>query len=853
MIRYDPDKNVLRLSVGDIVHYGEAPAVRQTPALGLRLAAGSREHRAWQHTSETQVDEGDFAAEVALEYRHTLENTVAVVEGRIDGLRKDETNLVVEEVKTVVLPDEAWSEDELRAAVISGAAYGHYQFQLEIYLLMVHATQTEDLFPTRDGMPPGSDTPATSPHGRLIFRNLACDDEDRREISIDIEADIDSIQKRVHERLELILEEIDDREERRLRASELASRLPFPFPSYRPHQEEISLTALETLEAGNHLLLSAPPGLGKTAAILHAALRFALPRGFKVFWLTAKTTQQRLVAETVRLMLDRLEFAENATGPTPPPPLRAVVLRAREKACPNVKDGGRVFCHDAYCRYARDHWRKVRQHRVLDDLLELPVIEPDEVYSRTVRAEACPYEVSVAAATEANLIIGDYNYIFDPNSRLQRLEIDRIASQSILVIDEAHNLLSRGREAHSPVLERQVFETLLECSRSEALTEVIHRATGHFLEQLAEVAETTELRPGDHAGRVEIDDDFLDEFAADVERWRTRRLMEKRAAPVILPDALDDALDACSKSLKRFLSTLDLEEQRASFASLLERGRKTDQLRLLCLDPSSLLKEQLERFHAAIAISATLSPLEFFRDMLGFPHETTRTLAFPSPFPKQNRGIFIDPSFATTYRKRSAHAARIARTVDAIAREHRGNYLVFLSSHSYLREVVAHVEANRIGDDVLVQKRFMSEEARDRTLALLREPDSNRILYAVQGGIFGEGVDYAGGMAAGVIVVGPGLPRFDHEQELIREHFDRQYDRGFEYAYLYPGMHRVIQAAGRVIRSPDDVGIVVLLGERFGDSQYSGLFPEDWYETSPRELITNDLAKDIRAFWKTRS
>ena len=147
----------------------------------------------------------------------------------------------------------------------------------------------------------------------------------------------------------------------------------------------------------------------------------------------------------------------------------------------------------------------------------------------------------------------------------------------------------------------------------------------------------------------------------------------------------------------------------------------------------------------------------------------------------------------------------------------------------------------------------MSEEARARTLALLREPDSNRILYAVQGGIFGEGVDYAGGMAAGGIVVGPGLPRFDHEQELIREHFDRQYDRGFEYAYLYPGMHRVIQAAGRVIRSPDDMGIVVLLGERFGDSQYSGLFPEAWYETSPRELITNALAKDIRAFWKTRS
>jgi DNA excision repair protein ERCC-2 len=849
VIRFEPDKSLLRLSVGDLVHYGAEPAVRQAPALGLRLTAGTREHREWQHATESSAATGDFVAEVALEYETSLRGVHVAVDGRIDGLRRESTGVVVEEVKTVVLPDEAWIEDELTTSVLEGAAYRDYRFQLEIYLLMVDARSPNELFP--DAIM--DDATQEPPRGRLVFRNLACEDMDRREIAVEIKVEVEQIRDRVHERLETILDDLAVREDRRLQAAELAKQLPFPFPTYRAHQEEIRDAAFEALEAGNNLLLAAPPGLGKTAAVLHAALRFALPRGFKVFWLTAKTTQQRLVAETVRLTLDRLPPTD--TKPDSAPPLRAIVLRAREKICPNVEDGGRVFCHDSYCRYARDHWRKVRQHHVLDDLLELPVIEPDEVYARSVRAEACPYEVSLSGAAEADLIIGDYNYIFDPTSNLKRLDLDRIAGRAILVIDEAHNLLSRGRESHSPALERRLFETLFECARSEAAaaTEEIHRTTGHFLERLAEIAETADFRPGADAARIDMDDDFLDEFTADLERWRTRRLMDKRAAPVILPDALDDALDACSKALRRFLSMLDLEEQRTSFAPLLERQRQTEQLRLLCLDPSSLLGKRLSAFHAAIAMSATLSPLDFFRDMLGFPIETTRTLSFPTPFPRQNRGVFVDPSFATTYRKRSGDAARIAKTADALALQRPGNYLVFLSSYSYQREVVAHVDRSRIGHDVLVQRRAMNEADRDRYLDLLREPGSNRILYAVQGGIFGEGVDYPGNMATAVIVVGPGLPRFDYEQELIREHFDQRYDKGFEYAYLYPGMHRVIQAAGRLIRSPNDVGVIVLLGERFADSQFTRLFPEDWYETTPRELITADLIGDVQAFWDARS
>jgi DNA excision repair protein ERCC-2 len=239
-------------------------------------------------------------------------------------------------------------------------------------------------------------------------------------------------------------------------------------------------------------------------------------------------------------------------------------------------------------------------------------------------------------------------------------------------------------------------------------------------------------------------------------------------------------------------------------------------------------------------MSATLEPIEFFRDVLGFPPERTRAASFPSPFPRENRRVLIDPGFATTFRRRSKEAERIARTVEAIAALRRGNYLVFLSSHGYLEEVAACIDPRRLGNDVLAQPRGAGEEERDRILALLREPGSARILLAVQGGIFAEGVDYPGEMAVGVIVVGPGLPRYDYETELIRDHFENRCQMGFEHAYLYPGMHRVIQAAGRLIRGPEDEGVVVLLGERFADSRYARLLPADWYRSSPGELVTAD-------------
>ena len=863
LIRFDSEKKHLRLSVGDLVHHGQDASLRQVPSAGLRLAAGTREHANWRADVEESADRTAFNAEVALEYRTERREFGVTIEGRLDGLHLEDGRWIVEEVKTVILPAGAFTDtvftEDLAAAVESGRAYLHYRFQLEIYLLMVAQN------PLRLGAegPEVAPEPDKTAVGRLVFRNLAAGEEDAQEFAVDVRPDLESVREEVHRRLDDLLGGLLDRETRRSRVRASASGLPFPFESYRQGQQDVVDEVRSTLEAGEQLMFSAAPGIGKTAAVLHAVLTFALARGLKVFWVTAKTTQQRLVAETLRMIARRFEESETDSGS---PPFRALVLRARDKICPNLAEGGRVFCHGDYCRYARDYTRKLREHAVFEGFRELAVIEPDTIYERGVAAEVCPFEASLELVSEADVIIGDYNYVFDPRSALRRSGLEQLASNAVLVIDEAHNLYNRGREYFSPELDLGVAEALLRAVEATSATteegrelfEANHRLRDGLIDMLQDLVDSAgEVPTGQtQAVQTSFDSGPIRELEALVESARMKRLvgsgLEGKRVDDSVDVALQDTLEELSRSLRDFVTALDLGESGVPMAALVDTTRASTRLRLICLDPSKPLGDRLRRFRSSIAMSATLQPFEFFRALSGFPSDTTRTVSYPPPFPSENRLVRVVPDVVTTFRGRKRDLGKVAKLIDEVAAARPGNYLAFFSSHRYLREVLTQVLPWRIGADVLVQSRSMDEEARDRTLEMLREPGSARILYAVQGGIFGEGVDYPGDMARGVIVVGPGLPRFDMASQLVRRHFDGLYQKGFEYAYVYPGMHRVIQSAGRLIRGPDETGVVVLVGERFARSQYQRLFPSDWYEQSPQELVTEDLLADLRAFWEAR-
>jgi DNA excision repair protein ERCC-2 len=277
-------------------------------------------------------------------------------------------------------------------------------------------------------------------------------------------------------------------------------------------------------------------------------------------------------------------------------------------------------------------------------------------------------------------------------------------------------------------------------------------------------------------------------------------------------------------------------------------------LRLLCKDPAALLARRYEATGGVVGVSATLEPIAFYRDILGLPGERTDLVTFPSPFPPEHRRVVICPRPSTRFRHRERDAGLIAATIRDAAAVHPANYLVCFPSFDFL-EAVAPLVEGLPGFEVLRQGRRMSEEERASVLERLRQtgpaPSGTPpvLLLAVNGGIFTEGVDYPGSMCEGAMIIGPGLPRFDLERELLREHFEARFGKGFEYAYLYPGMSRVIQAAGRVIRTPEDRGVILLVCRRFAESAYASLLPRDWFDLSPQELVAADPCAPLREFW----
>ena len=586
------------------------------------------------------------------------------------------------------------------------------------------------------------------------------------------------------------------------------------------------------------VLLAAPTGIGKTVAALYPALDYALQAGLRVFFVTAKTTQQFLAIDTLQqLALQGVPFT-------------AVHLRAKEKSCINEV----FYCHESLCAFARDYSGKLERTGVVDTLLELPVVAPDTCAEAGKRYEVCPFELSLDVAAEADVIVGDYNYVFDPGSYLRRFFQDTAYDDCVLIIDEAHNLYTRGREYYSPVLrQRRVRQLLLACANEPAR---LFRDFETFFQSLEELFPLLYAEAFDPpvAGAQALVEPPLGLFA----NWRQQLetlmvdyvIYRRRHGPAPGGDLFQDFYYAFG----RLCDILALGGD--EFSYLYQHHRDDAAFKVLCKDASRFLRERLSGFHSVVAMSATLTPFEFYQDVLGFPPERTFTAEFPSPFPDANRQILVIPEVSTTYRERQRDAPQIARIIENIVAQRTGNYIAFFPSYEFLRLVRSWLQLS--GPAVTIQTEAMAEAERVALLDGLRHGGGeSRLVLAVQGGIFGEGVDYPGAMLIGVIIVGPGLPRVDPEQELIRTYYEEKYGRGFAYAYLYPGMTRVIQSAGRVIRSETDVGIIALLDKRFTYANYTALFPSHWYRTSPRELISRNYQQTLTRFWarhgKTRA
>lgn len=601
-------------------------------------------------------------------------------------------------------------------------------------------------------------------------------------------------------------------EERRRRRVEAAGRLRFPYADRRPGQEELETAVTESLDAGRPLLAMAPTGTGKTISALLPALRYALKSDAALWFLTAKTSQQELAARTF------LDLA--AEG------LSACTLRAKARLCPT----GTLLCHPERCTLLARCSVRGRVDGVVEQLLTAhPHVAPEAVLAAGKEHELCPYVLTMSLTGRVDVVIGDYNYLYGPATAITSRRREVVA-----IVDEAHNLFDRARDHHSLELPRSRITEARNVAPPEAAPFL-----GRLEALLDELGEEAELEHGSgFQGHRPLPERprAWDELAAEATHLAVVFSASDRAAP---PD------DPFLGLLREVMWLRELlvagEPELIAYAHAGGVG-------VLCVDPARRLAERHREARGTVALSATLSPLSYYTDVLGFRSCDPLELSLPSPFPPENRCIVIDPGVDTTYRARTQHYDAIARRLRRYVTVMPGHHAAFFPSFAFLEAVRSRLNIRETR--LLVQSPRQSHAESRRILDALREGEEPTLLLAVTGGSFGEGIDLPGTALIGVIIVGPCLPPVGFERACMRHHFEATCGEGFNRAMLIPGMQRVIQAAGRVHRCPTDVGSIVLLGQRFATDPFLECLPPSWYHHDPRELVADDPHRPLRDFWR---
>ncbi len=574
--------------------------------------------------------------------------------------------------------------------------------------------------------------------------------------------------------------------------------LPFPFEKYRAGQRKFAGAVYKSITDEMDLFAHAPTGTGKTVSTIFPAVK-AIGEGHleRLFYLTAKTITRTAAEETLALMKGKGLH------------MSSVTVTAKDKVC--FKD--KVICQKDYCEFADGYYNRVNEG-ILDILANETLMDRVTIEEYARKHMLCPFEYSLDLAYTADMIIGDYNYIFDPRISLKRF-LEEQKKRTVLLVDEAHNLVDRARGMFSAELFKSPFLQLRRTFKEEnrGIFESAKAVNDHLLK----------LKKQYGNGQLELDElpasliGLLDAFVTEAEQ----ELLNKKEgeAQALLLDTYFSA--------KNFVRISEFYDER--YVTYLEHEKNEVKIKMFCLDPSHLLQQFGKGYRSKVYFSATLSPLHYFKDMLG-ANEEDYTISIPSPFAKENVEVFIQP-LSTRYRDRELSVRPILSMVKNLLDTRPGNYLFFFPSYAYMRMVYEQFEEEDWGYEAIVQSSGMAEEEREVYLArFVAGHDKTLIGFAVMGGIFSEGVDLKGDRLNGVVIVGVGLPQLNPERNIIKEYFNKRDKNGYDYAYVYPGINKVLQAGGRLIRTEDDDGTIVLVDDRFLTPKYQKLLPAEWMD-----------------------
>ncbi len=785
------EKPKVRISVRNLVEFilrsGDLDNSRGSSGDKEAMLKGGRLHRKIQRSMK-----GNYQAEVSLKRESEYEDVIIQVEGRADGIFTEDGEFWIDEIK---------------------GTYGNLQaMEAPVPVHRAQAMCYGWIYGEKEGL---------SQIGiQMTYSHLDTEDTRRFREIFSMEELKNWYQKLLDDYHKWISCSLSWKKERNASMKDLQ----FPFP-YREGQREIVSGVYHTVSSKKTLFVQAPTGVGKTMSAIFPSVRaIGEGKGETLFYLTAKTITGTVAWEAFHTLRENgLKF-------------KVTAITAKEKLC--FLDSPE--CTPEKCPYAKGHF-----DRVNDAVYELWTTE--EVYSREViRAHAekwqvCPFEMCLDLSVWVDGVICDYNYAFDPNVHLKRFFGENISGDYIFLIDEAHNLVERGREMYSAEISRQTLFTLRKKIRKHFPK--LARALDKASRQMLELEE--DLKASQNPYQVLSNPGVLPITFLTISGELEEILEEKNLEEELRKEILEFYF-----VVRDFLNVSELVDE--NYVVYTECFGENDfRLRLFCVNPAANLSEYLKKGRSAVFFSATLFPMLYYRELL-----TTETDAYgiyvQSPFSAKNRRILIGSDVSSRYTRRNhTEYRKIAEYISRCVWQRQGNYMVFFPSYRLMEDVYQVYEEEFSVDWVrcIRQNSDMTEREREEFLEEFQSREGTLVGFCVLGGIFSEGVDLTGESLIGAIIVGTGLPQIGSEREILKEYYDRKKQSGFDYAYRYPGMNKVLQAAGRVIRTKEDRGVILLLDDRFLGRDYGEIFPREWKDRSSCRL--NTVEEAVSRFWRS--
>lgn len=748
------------------------------------MQEGSRIHRKIQKSMGTS-----YQAEVPLKYAKKYEEYDLVIEGRADGIFMEDQKTFVDEIKGMYQKVESFTEP--------------------IFVHQAQAMCYAFIF--------ANDNALDEIGVQMTYVNL--DTEEKKYFRF--EYSFEEIQTWFEETLLAYKKWSDFEYHWKQKRNASIKPLEFPFP-YREGQKKLVADVYRTIARGKTLFLQAPTGVGKTISTFFPAVKaVGENKGDRIFYLTAKTITASVAKETYDLLQTKGYQA------------KLIQLTAKEKLCPCET----MECNPVQCPYAKGHFDRVND-AVFDILQHGNVFTREEILAQAERYQVCPFEMALDISSWCDDIICDYNYVFDPHVYLKRFFAEGTRGDYIFLVDEAHNLVDRSREMYSAELYKEDFLTM------KRILKQYHP----YLSKLCEKCNKTMLEYKRECETYRTYED-LGGFLYSLMRLATE-LNEFQKKHPEYPERKE--VTEFYFALRNFLEIYDLTaEKYVIYTEQTEDGRF--RIKLFNVDPSENLQNCIDKARATIFFSATLLPIQYYKRLLSTRTDNYAVYAH-SVFEKEQSLIAFGNDVSTKYTERGrASYEKIADYLIRVVMEKQGNYMAFFPSYRMMQDVAAvfeeRCEESTLPVKMLLQTNHMNEAQREEFLAQFEEQtDDSLLAFCVMGGIFGEGIDLKEDRLIGAIVVGTGLPQVSNEQEILKNYYDSNDENGFDYAYRYPGLNKVLQAAGRVIRTTSDRGIMILLDRRFLSHEYKGLFPIEWEHA--QTVNCEQISEVVRKFWQ---